>query len=45
MSKTIEMEPPLFCMFCGRQKSMVGKMIQATIPAMALPPRVCICNE
>lgn len=45
MSKTIEMEPPVFCMFCGRPKSMVKKMIQTTIPATALLPHVCICNE
>ena len=45
MGKTIEMEPPAFCVFCGRPKSMVDKLVMSQIPASVFVTHPCICNE
>ena len=38
MSETIRLEPPLYCSFCGRDRELVGKLIQCRLG-------VCICDE
>ena len=38
MAETIRLEPPLYCAFCGRDRELVGKLIQCRLG-------VCICDE
>ena len=38
MAETIELNPPLYCAFCGKDKELVSKLVQGHIG-------ICICDE
>lgn len=38
MTHTIKFESPLYCAFCGRDRELVGKLIQCRLG-------ICICDE
>lgn len=44
MGVKIDMEPSLFCAFCGRPRRLVSKLVQCGTP-IVYGQKICICDE